>query len=399
MRMSLVPSSAAFTCGLLAGLLLVLGGCDTGPGDSLFDPDHTFAPDPVIASVQPDGAALAGVDVLTITGQNFSTEPARTQVYFDDVRGEVLEVSPTQIRVRAPNLARPAIRLRVMVLGAEHFSNAITYRLDPAAERFASLLPGEEPFGITTDAQGDLLVSMFADGLSAGILRITPTGDRSQYISTPFSWTDLAIGPDGSAYGVRNLRAVFRLPEGGTQQTFQALPAGAALIALEFDSDGALWTASSTGVVYRIADGEAQEFAISGTIRDIALFQNHLYVAVTQNGASRVVRAPITGPGQLGAVEEYAAITATFNTEARRLAFAADGSLLVGTQSAPALILISPGGSAEIFHTGIVTPPVRSMAWGSGTHLFAVARVTGITASRGRDLPDLIRIETRKEGA
>jgi hypothetical protein len=378
---------------------MILGGCDTGP-ESLFDPDRDFAADPVISQVQPSGSALAGVDVLTITGQNFSDDPDRVRVYFGDIRAEVLEVSATQIRVRAPNVVRPSVLLRVMVLGAENFSNGVTYALDPAAVRHGGLLALEEPFGLTTDDQGNVYVSMFSAGVSINIKRITPDGSRSDYFTTPFSWTDLEFGPDGVLYGVRGNNGIFRLPEGQPQQTWHVLPSGNALVSLVFHSDGALWTAATGGNVFRVLDGQVASFSFPGQIRDIAIFDDHLYVALTgEDGVSRVVRAAITGAGQLGPTEEHANIAGPFGTEARRLAFAADGSLLVGTGADPSLILVAPDGSAEIFYQGIVTAPVRSMAWGAGPYVYATARVTGHADSRTREFHDLIRIDTRREGA
>jgi len=89
---------------------VALAACDAGPGSSLYDPDRQSpASDPVVSAVVLDGpVALAGIDALTIEGENFGDDPSRVLVYFEDglgsaVRAEVLEVTPTRIRVKAPN--------------------------------------------------------------------------------------------------------------------------------------------------------------------------------------------------------------------------------------------------------------------------------------------------------
>ena len=68
---------------------LALAACDT-ESTSLYDPDEPLLPDPSVAEISPTGSALAGIDVLTITGQNFSETPENNLVYFGTVRGTVL---------------------------------------------------------------------------------------------------------------------------------------------------------------------------------------------------------------------------------------------------------------------------------------------------------------------
>jgi sugar lactone lactonase YvrE len=387
----------------MVGLFTLLGGCDSGPGDSLYDPNYRGAPAPVISSVTPESppnVVLAGVDTILISGENFSPDISKNFVYFNAVRAQVIGGTDRQLRVRVPYLPLSDMQIRVSVMGAPDFSNSKPYQLLAPAVRFGGLLAIQDPSALTTDDAGNVYVSMFQGGTSIGIQRYTPEGQSSTYFSTHFSWMDLTFGPDGMLYAVRGVRAVFRLPAGGTQQTWATLPVGAVLNALDFGPDGALWTSSSTGTVYRIApDNSVLTFAIADEVQDLAIFNGHLYVAATENGASNILRFPIDPSGQLGSRHLLVSISGQFNTSVRRLAFAADGSLLVGTGSAPGMVLVQPNGSAQAFYPGIITAPVRSMAWGAGTHLFALARATAITESRDRSAPDLIRIETRKPGA
>lgn len=403
MQMTTIASKAGLSCVLMVSLLTLLGGCDSGPGDSLYDPGYSGAPAPIISSVTPESppaVVLAGVDTIVIAGENFSPDISKNFVYFNAVRAQVIDGTDRQLQVRVPYLPLSDMQIRVSVMGAPDFSNGISYQLLPPAVRFGGLLAIQDPSALATDEAGNVYVSMFQGGTSIGIQRYTPDGQNSTYFSTPFNWMDLTFGPDGMLYAVRGVRAVFRLPAGGAQQTWATLPVGAVLNALEFDSQGALWTSSSTGTVYRIApDNSILTFSLADEIQDLAIYDGHLYVAATENGASNILRFPIDASGQLGPRQLHVAISGQFDTLARRLAFAADGSLLVGTGTAPGMVLVQPNGSAQAFYPGIITAPVRSMAWGSGTHMYALARATAISDSRDRSAPDLIRIETRKPGA
>ncbi len=133
----------------LALVLLVAAvavGCDTAPGPSLYDPikEGTYQPpnpDPALTGISPaSGEALAGVTELTLTGQRFNPSADSTFVYFNGERQPVRSITPTEIRLRAPNMPKVAIDIKVSVLRAENFSETIgDYRLLPAVERVGAL--------------------------------------------------------------------------------------------------------------------------------------------------------------------------------------------------------------------------------------------------------------------
>ena len=153
---------------VLVGNLIT--ACDSGPAPSLYDPDRPSNADPIISSIEPSGFALAGVDIVTISGENFSSNPTDNLVYFDNTRADVLEAGLTQLRVRAPNTPGAELQIRVAILGAENFSNSSSYRLDAAAVDFASIAAFEEPFALTSDASGNLYVSLNSDNRSVGVV-------------------------------------------------------------------------------------------------------------------------------------------------------------------------------------------------------------------------------------
>ena len=228
-------------------------GCDSGTADSIYDPNRSNLPDPVINEISPAGSALAGVDVVTITGSNFSTEVSDNLVYFGSDPGEVLEATANELRVFAPNSPQFEFQLRAAVLGAENFSNSLPYRLDPPFIEFGDVRDYEDIFGIATDASGNLYASLVAFGLPVGIIQITPEGERSDFIDTPFPWIDIEFGPDKSLYGVRSVRAVFRSTEGGAFQVHGVIPnSSTRLTTIAIDANGRIWAAGDNSEIYSI---------------------------------------------------------------------------------------------------------------------------------------------------
>lgn len=385
---------------LLAPFVLAaaLAACDTVEPDSLYDPGAQSAPAPVIATVEPAGAAYAGVSLVTIRGEHFAAEPSRNLVYFGPDRATVVQASPTELVVRPPNSPATDLPLRVSVLGAAAFSNPVPYDLLPVAERFGRIAGFEEPFGITVGPDGRVLASLFSTNVSAGIVAVEPGGGRPTYTASTFKWDALQMAPGGDAlFGVRGVRAVFRLPEGGAQETYAvAADAGARFTALDLAPDGALWTGGAGGNLYRVppGGGTPTAFPFAPTVRALVVADGTLYVAAdAADGTSAVWRFPIGADGALGEGTPWVDVTAaTDGGTALALAAATSGELFVGTDADDPLLLVAPDGTAEPLYPGILDGPLVGFAWGDDGVLYAVRGRTIGTA------PDLLRIVTLREG-
>lgn len=391
----------------ILALCCTLAACDFDADDGLYNPNPTLGPDPVAAAITPPEFALSGVDVLTITGENFSTDPAANQVFFDEVRAQVLSATPTALTVRAPLLAeadlpRTDIKVRISVIGAENFSNTLVYRLDPAAANVGDIQGFEQPFALTTDAEDNLYVTLFINSLPRGIFRISPDGTRTPYVDAAFKWEALGFDAEGQLYGVRNVRAVFRYPAGGgAQETWAVLPSQAnRLVTLDFDADGNLWTGGAE-FVHRIQpDGTATTTTLGGTVRAVNVFDGQVYVGGGREGVKAVWRYTPNADGTLSGESRVFALPQSHSTfTIRALAFAADGTLFVGTDAAApldAVFEVAPDGTGAILYPGVIQQPVVSFAWSNGTALYMAHdayQEAGVTRN-----PNLLRIETRRQG-
>ena len=377
---------------VLAGTVLVLVGCDTDPAGSLYDPDRPFLPDPVITRIEP-ATALAGIGTLTIVGENFSSVPGENLVFFGDTRATVLQASPTQLVVATPNIPRPEVQARVTVVGAENISNVALVSLEAAVVRFSDIKDFEDVFGIATDDDGNVYISLFSSNVSAGVKRITPEGVRANYAPSTFKWDALDFDDAGYLYGVRNVRAVFRVPPGGGdfQNWAVAEDRSARFRELDVDSEGNVWVGGSGGRIYRI-DQNAQftSFPVAATINALKVAGGYVYVAEELPEGDRVVRYPLSG-GTLGSAEVV--FTAPSNVTILSLAITAGGEVLVGTDNEDAIFVASPGGPGEVLYPGLLAPAATDLVWDPNSNLYMVR---GRTAN---DAADILRINTQREAA
>jgi len=370
----------------LWGVIALVAGCDTDPASSLYDPDVETKPDPVITTVDPPSVAIAGVDVVTLTGENFSEAIEENLVYFGDVRGILLEASPTVLQVLSPNRPQPELLLRVAILGAENFSNAINYTLEPAWQPYGDIADFEEPLTITSDMAGNVYASLLSDGRSLGVVRIEPLGVRTIFAASTFLWSSIVFDSNGALYTARGVRALFRFTEGSGQEVFVVIQDNTVkLDVVCFDEDGNLWSGGQSQHVYRITTEKAvHQYPFDAEVQDIVYFSGHLYTLVYQDGHSRIVRFAISDSGDLVSGEIFYDFGET-SYEIFSLAINTQGVLFVGTSAEDPVRFVRPDQSSDVLYPGVLPSPAISFAWSAGELYMVQGKMEGTS-------PDIIRI-------
>ena len=75
-------------------ILITIFSCDDpNYPEDIWDGDDTGGETPVITNVEPSGGAFAGIDTVTITGQNFSDTETKNIVYFNSLLGKVVDAT------------------------------------------------------------------------------------------------------------------------------------------------------------------------------------------------------------------------------------------------------------------------------------------------------------------
>jgi hypothetical protein len=388
-------------------------GCSEDVTPSLYQTPDPKDP-PVINSVEPPNSALAGVSVVTINGANFSDDESRNTVFFNSEPGTVLEATPTQLKVRVPNISSDSLAIRVGVIGNLDFSNKMQYSLTPAyapvkksadAELFSKDVV---PHGITTDAQGNIFVSVVEFSLGTGIKKISPSGTiipvgelvnfAPKGGETFFN--KLNMWQNNIIIGARRQPAVFEITEGVAAKPF-ATQGLKAIYDIDFDQSLNIWAGGKD--LFRITpDKNIKSFNYTNDIKSIRIFNDYLYILTTVDSSDLIRRFRINSADELGPVEDVFNITQTFPSEnnikilGTDFEFAADGDIILGTtKRVNPIVVVHPDGTSEPLYPGVVPDNTRVFAfdWDPGNYLYFTREASGTI------IQSVIRLDMQKSGA
>ena len=387
-------------------LVLLIYGCNQDGEPGLFEPEPEGST-PVISNVIPENSALAGVTEVTINGSNFSSNPDNNFVYFGTAKANVLQASPNELIVRAPVLIKDNIEIKIAVHEAENFSNTVAYNLLEAVGEYYPFKEFEKPYGLTTDALGNIYVSLVSANVGQGIMKISPEKEIINWAPKGGEtfFHDIKYNSDNKIYAVRNVRAVFVVEENNPGATFAVVPNGNFLITLDFDSNGNLWTSGRGGNIFSIKpDQTVNSFSINYDVRALRVFDGHLYVSGRNDSEEAIYRFEIQSAESLGPEEKYFDLSGNYGLNTiniQAITFAQDGDLYLGSDQDNAIIIVHPDKTFEDLYPGLLKKNVYAMAWGTDENLYyskeSIQSFPG--AERLDTVQTIIKVNMQKLGA
>ncbi|MBW7873029.1 MAG: IPT/TIG domain-containing protein [Ignavibacteria bacterium] len=364
-------------------MMILMTGCGDDKTTTLWDPDVVAKPDPTITAVTPD-SGLSGITELTITGTNFSAVKEENIVYFNTAKGEVLDATPTTLRVKAgvvtPEGENALVKVRV--IGAFAFSNTVTVKLKQAVEYPVTLQGFEQPSAIEFDKDGNMYFSMLTSDVTNNIVKITPAGVKTMFtpnVGGGFKFTSLKMGPDGALYGVRNsARAIFRMTEGAAITTWTAVtPNTVKLVDIDFDNAGNLWACGDNQSLFRLDPSKVlKSYPFVANATALRVVGNDLYVAVKKDSSAMLYKFPINGSGDI----DPAAVTTPFvnigtaygyKVYVNQFTVDALGNIYLATNDAAAILKVTPSGNVAPLYPGVLLPlEAMFITWDNSTNLY-----------------------------
>ena len=387
-------------------LSLIIVSCeDPNYPDSVWDEDDAGNATPSISSVEPASGAFAGIDTITITGQNFSDIESKNLVYFNSMLGTVVSATTTGLQVVTPNLVSDSVQIRVAVEGAFIFGDyGNLYSLTAAVLDYGPFDQFTDIFSLDLDREENLIVSM--DGSPNAEFWIVDTNqDSSVWSGSLAKGSGMKLGPTGSVYFVNYQRYLYKDEQGTPKENteiFKRLNGNAT--DLDFDSNGNLY-AGGTGSTIDVVDINDDGGLTSGVMEaknldtldviSLRVFNNFVYVLTTTITSSQAIyKLPILDDsGSLGDLELVFDWSAYSNSESTALCFTLSetGDIFVGSDSETEPLTYITDGSGSGFYSSILTAPISYMAWGNFQYLYLINRTD--------ETKRVQRVDTRMNGA
>jgi len=357
-------------------LVLALPGCNEKNNvEPLYNPSFSNILAPVITSVSPADSAFAGVDELTITGSNFAVSADSMDVYFDNVKATILSLDANKVVVKAPNLVKDTISIKINKFNTDKLSNILSYKLISATIVFQEFKFNDTPYSLTYDKLGNAYVSYTVDSIGTGVKKIAPDGTVTDFApkGAETYWTCMKFGQSGDLYVARGVKGIFKVAQNALATTWVSSANGiGTIVDFDFDQNGMMWAAGNNASVYRVMQTKnVKPFAFNANIRSVRVFNNYLYVGGAKDGVEGVWRFEIVNSDSLGIAEEYYNYTATYPIGTiRGITFSADGDLYIGTDGNELIVKVKPDKSSQALFSGVLNPSNKckfnSFFWRSG---------------------------------
>ena len=372
--------------------------------ENIWDENDQGNASPSISSVEPE-AAFAGIDTLTISGQNFSENSSENLVYFNNMLGEVVNATSTSLRVITPNLVSDSVQIRVAVQGAFLFADhSSLYTLTAAVLDYGPFDQFTDIFSLDLDRDENLIVSL--DGTPNAEFWIVDTNQDSAVWSGALAkGSGMKLGPTGSVYFVNYQRFLYKDEQGTPKENseiFKRLNGNAT--DLDFDSYGNLFVggAGSTIDVVDINDDGGLTSGVTEAknldtldILSLKIFNDYLYVLTTTITSDQAIYKMqiLDDSGSLGDLELVFDWSAYTNKLSSALCFtlSESGDLFVGSDSDDQPLTYIQNGNASGFYTSILTAPISYMAWGNSNYLYLI--------NKTEETNRVQRVDTRMSGA
>jgi len=372
--------------------------CDTEEPKSIFDPNATVAPNPVITSVTPPDSAYGGADerfTVTIVGQNFGDNADEVLVNFGSKLAEIVSHSATEMVVTPPTNFTDSLRVMVSKFGSNaNWDFGVYEQGDAVFHPYKLLNPvfaidGFDaymlPQSVCVDSDGNVFVTH-----DKAIEKVSPDGTITNIAELRGKTTTrLHVGPDGALYYTYSTN-IMKVDTSTFTHTYKKLNATA--LDMEFDQNGNLYAIDENSIysVDKTTMQPTELVTYNDESPDTALFcirvyNNDLYIAgsVTDSvtGMSRYIWKMAldistgTVSGDIVEVFDWS-MTDYSDVNVSIFTFDVNGQLLVGSGNYSLLVIIpngtdyATGEVKKVYRHIIGNEYIHRIYWGPNDYLY-----------------------------
>ena len=365
-------------------VLLVMAGCEYDVAQPQWEQEQTDPPLPVITSMNPVSGD-AGVNVITIEGENFAEESGRNRVYFDNMEAEILDFSTTAITVRRPDLVNDSAIVKVVSYDALLVATYSPYFMASVQEVYGNFIEGNVLSGLTVDENENLYVLETSATGSRNVMQVTPDGDKEQVgVLGTVNASGLVISPEGRLIVLFNDSELQQVnPDAAVDSAAFWTEVQKRVKYGDFDKHGNMYVGSRSSDLIYINHTDLTATQLGLYARDeifcVQVYQDYVYVLVElRSGEPELAiwrHAILDANGQLGDAElvlDWSQTGEYAETTPAGFLMDENGNLYVGTDHTNPLLVVYSTGEADIFYKDILPTPITKMTWGTGTSAYMI---------------------------
>jgi hypothetical protein len=375
----------------IVGVILAITGCEYDGPTAMYNQKQPQTVKPVISGIDPDQHAAAGVNYITILGENFSSVLENNRVYINGIPAEIVDFSPDSIRIYRPDVAADSATIKVVNYESLEYAAYTPYRIDTVMVRYGNFVDNIVANALVVDSEENLYVIQSNNIVS----KVTPDGVKQTLPDTALNVvTQAVIHPDGGRMIMMSNDSLI------TQMVLAGGPATewASIWILEdskrkklsikvgdFDDAGNLYAAGSKTGIYVVKEGEEGGTALGIYEEDNILFicehQGYLYLLVNLSGSTSphdlaIWKHPISS-GSLGEADlvfdlaeaQGGFADATINT----FEIIQNGKIFIGSNNAAPILIYDPeDNSQEILYKNIIPTQCARLVTGNTNYLYMV---------------------------
>lgn len=339
---------------------------------------------PVITAIDPPNSCSGGVNLITIKGSNFFSNPESFSVYFDGIQANIKSVSSTEIVVYRPDIVSDSVKIIV-----ENVSDGRLFQAEHSPYKITQVI---EPYGIKyQQIQLNALAIDNSEYLYAiqstprTIFQISAEKEISQLGEASRNVTDAKIGPNGWLYMLMNNKyinifdvAAFSFEETEWVRLSERASYG------DFDQNGNFYTGGRrSGLIVVQPDLNQVENSVysDDEIFCIRVFNGHVFALVEHDNPVDGVSIGIwrhkilDATGSLGDQElvlDWGTTGEFANSEPTGFTFSANGTIVIVSEHEHPVLLINPDNSQEILYKDILNEKISKVVWGNFNYLYLI---------------------------
>jgi hypothetical protein len=233
-------------------IFFVIFSCEKYPSvDTVWPPYENSTAAPIITSVSPHAdSAFGGFTILTISGENFSSDSGGNFIYIGGEKVPPASESANEIVVQAPSVFGDTVSIKIVVPQAEKLAS-YDYRLQTLTEEYGGFTNLDKVRCIAMDSGGNLY-SMMGDRT---VRKTNPNGEYTEFGTTTFPQaSEMRFGPNNTLFLIKvSNRVLYTIgEEGGEVQEYATFPdyvddERVKLTSFDFDINNNIFLAGSGG--------------------------------------------------------------------------------------------------------------------------------------------------------